>query len=251
MATNTQTGSQLVAALENVWNAIQANHPEIPDVVIITGSGRGNMSLVWGHYGHDFWVNGRFRVSPDGTVERDRKPELFVSGETLGVGAEKTLQTLLHEATHALAAVRGIKDTSRQNRYHNNRFRGLAEELGLEYAADRPHKVLGFSSVTITDETREAYSGVIEALDAAIALTMDLPEWARITGLGGTNPPTGGGWGVDGGDAGRVKRPTTRKPGGLIKATCSCGRNIRVARSTLNVAPITCGECGGDFTVDA
>ena len=31
------------------------------------------------------------------------------------------LDTLLHEAAHALAAARGIKDTSRQGRYHNKK----------------------------------------------------------------------------------------------------------------------------------
>ncbi|MFD1534873.1 hypothetical protein [Pseudonocardia aurantiaca] len=34
-----------------------------------------------------------------------------------------------HEkAAHALAHVRGIKDTSRQGRWHNARFKALAEE---------------------------------------------------------------------------------------------------------------------------
>jgi hypothetical protein len=41
------------------------------------------------------------------------------------------LDTELHEAAHGLAAARGIQDTSRQGRYRNARYRGLAEELGL------------------------------------------------------------------------------------------------------------------------
>jgi hypothetical protein len=39
---------------------------------------------------------------------------------------------MLHEAAHALAQVRGIKDTSRRGRWHNARFRALAEELRIE-----------------------------------------------------------------------------------------------------------------------
>jgi hypothetical protein len=35
----------------------------------------------------------------------------------------------VHEAAHGLANTRGVKDTSRQGRYHNKRFRALAEEL--------------------------------------------------------------------------------------------------------------------------
>jgi hypothetical protein len=36
------------------------------------------------------------------------------------------LGTLLHEAAHALADQRAIKDNSRQGRYHNARYRQLA-----------------------------------------------------------------------------------------------------------------------------
>jgi hypothetical protein len=42
-----------------------------------------------------------------------RKPELFVAGECLAEGPRQTLQTMLHEAVHALAHVRGVNDTSR------------------------------------------------------------------------------------------------------------------------------------------
>ncbi|WP_297495484.1 hypothetical protein [Pseudonocardia sp.] len=41
------------------------------------------------------------------------------------------LATLLHEAAHALAHVRGIKDSSRQGRWHNAKFKALSEELGI------------------------------------------------------------------------------------------------------------------------
>ena len=33
----------------------------------------------------------------------------------------------------------------------------------------------------------------------------------------------------------------------LIAAICPCGRSIRVAASTLAIAPITCQACDGDF----
>jgi len=49
-------------------------------------------------------------------------PEVFVGGEGLARGPAEVLGTLLHEAAHALADVRGIKDTSRQGRWHNARF---------------------------------------------------------------------------------------------------------------------------------
>lgn len=238
----TETGSQLVAALENVWHAIRSQHPEVPDVVIITGSGSGMLGLTWGHFWNKAWSNGRFIVDSNGVAERARKHELFVSGETLGVGAVKTLQTMLHEASHALAAARDVKDTSRQHRYHNRRFLEIARELGLDYRREAPDATQGFSSVEITDAARSTYADEIAALDEAIALSMELPEWARLLGgsLGGTS----------GGDAHGRKRPRDpqRKSTSLAKATCDCGRIIRVSKSVLDQAPITCGDCGSDFT---
>jgi hypothetical protein len=61
-------------------------------------------------------------------------------------GATHTLTTILHEATHALAHARGVKDTSRQGKYHNRRFMELAGELDLEWPPDaKAHPVSGFS----------------------------------------------------------------------------------------------------------
>jgi hypothetical protein len=54
---------------------------------------------------------------------------------------------MLREAIHALAYVRGVKDTSRGGKYHNKReFVALAGELGLAWPqGQRPHPVIGFS----------------------------------------------------------------------------------------------------------
>ena len=48
-----------------------------------------------------------------GTTTSDKLPEVFVGDEGLARGPADVLGTLLHEAAHALADVRGIKDTSR------------------------------------------------------------------------------------------------------------------------------------------
>jgi hypothetical protein len=34
-----QHGSRIIAALEHAWAAIQDQHPDVPDVVIVTGAG--------------------------------------------------------------------------------------------------------------------------------------------------------------------------------------------------------------------
>ena len=62
---------------------------------------------------------------------------MFVGGEGLAWGPADVLATFLHEAAHALAQVRGINDTSRQGRWHNARFKSVAEEVGIAVSKDR------------------------------------------------------------------------------------------------------------------
>jgi hypothetical protein len=88
-------------------------------------SGAVHIDAKWGHFGADHWVEGRPTEEGQGaaldfSVAR-RKPELFIAGECLAEGPRQTLQTMLHEAVHALAHVRGVKDTSRGGKYHNKR----------------------------------------------------------------------------------------------------------------------------------
>ena len=141
----------------------------------------------------------------------------MISGEGLRRTASDVLGTLLHEAAHALAHARGIKDTSRQGRYHNKHFKTLAEELGLITGHD-PR--IGWSASTITDVTRIAYARQLADLTQAMTL------WRH------SETATG---------------PTARRSSNFIAAICPCGRSIRVAASTLAEAPITCQACGGDF----
>jgi hypothetical protein len=53
-----------------------------------------------------------------------------VGGEGLARGPAHVLGTLLHEAAHALARVRGIKDTSRQGRWRIGRDRAVVWGIG-------------------------------------------------------------------------------------------------------------------------
>jgi hypothetical protein len=75
-------------------------------------------------------------------------------GEGLERGPEPVFATLLHEAAHALADAREIQDTSRQGRYHNLRFRALAEELGLVVT---PAPGIGWSATTLPAATAALY----------------------------------------------------------------------------------------------
>lgn len=130
--------SPIVAVLEATWAAIQTRHPEIPDVVLVLASGSVGMPrgvLRLGHFAAMRWHH-----THPGTGQQ--LPEVFVGGEGLARGPVAVLGTLLHEATHALAHVRGVQDCSRQGRYHNRRFQVLAAELGLKVRQVPGHRVV-------------------------------------------------------------------------------------------------------------
>lgn len=225
-------GSALVVALEAVRADIKRNVPELVDVVLITGSGLTGYGLKWGHFGRDRWRD---------AVGAGRRPEVFIGGETLAMGAEWTLQTMLHEIAHEVAMVRGIEDTSRGHRYHNKRFLALAEELGLEYPGDTPHGTIGWSSVVLTDEAKVRYSATLARLERAITLYLDNPFSGLVGGPGGSSPP--------GGDGGQVKGKPKGPSRNLMKFTCECDkpRTMRMAPSVYELGAPHCPLCESDF----
>ena len=115
--------------------------------------------------------------------------------------------------------MRGIKDTSRQGRWHNARFKSLAEELGIQVSKD---PWIGWSPTTLTEVTRTGYAATITTLGQALRLHR------------AAETPTGG-------------RTSITPP----SCVCDCGRRIRVAPTVLATGPISCGLCGSDFHTDA
>jgi len=198
--------SAVVAVLEDIWAMIRARHGQVPPVVIIIASGTERKQAVWGYHAPGRWH-----------VNHEQRAEIMISGEGLRREPADVLGVLLHEAAHALADVRGIKDTSRQGRYHNTKYKTLAEELGL---AVQSHPAIGWSLTTVPGPTIEAYKDQLVALQDAMTM-----------------------WRTD-----ETSTSTTRRSSNLIAATCCCGRTIRAAASTLAEAPIMCTACGEPFT---
>jgi hypothetical protein len=253
----TASGSSLITALEATWATIRTRNPDLPEVVFITGTGlqhasASSVDAKWGHFGAQRWVAGHPQpatpfvpeAGQDGKlqVQADRKPELFVAGECFAEGAEHTLTTILHEAAHALAHVRGVKDTSRQGKYHNRRYLELAAELGLEWPTGaKAHPVNGFSEVQLT---RQVYATTIGDLDAAITLHLDTFRRLGLAGQGQPDPRTDGedqGDGEAEGDGGKTFNRS--------KLVCDCypERSIRVSPRQAARGPILCGICDGEF----
>ncbi len=167
-------------------------------------------------------------------------PEVFVGGEGLALGAVDVLGTLLHEATHALAHVRGIQDTSRQGRYHSRKFRDLAEEMGL-FVAEAPG--IGWSDTFVPEATRTDYADILDALTAAIRIHRRAEGTLTATAPGDENGTAA--TGPTGGTSGTASGAGSRNG---AAARCGCGRRIRVTASVLALGPITCGICGQPFT---
>ncbi len=239
-----QPGSEIVKALEALWTSIRKRNSELPDVVIITGSAISN-GMAWAHFWRERWED---------RTDATKRPEMFISGERLACGAELTLQSMLHEAAHALAFIRDEQDTSRQGRYHNKIFVRMAEELGLEYPHSGPDSTIGFSAVTIKAETLVLYKAEIEKLDAAIKIYLNDPMFLGLAGVGvGTNGTVTVTTGTGGDGTPRIAKRGTFKPTtpsrNNVKYVCDCDkpRVLRMAPSTFEQAAIICGACEKDF----
>lgn len=195
--------SVVTAELERAGAAIRRRHPDFPNVVMTIAGSRRKL----GHYSHNRWTKSGSDVA-----------ELFVAGEHLKAGATAVLATLLHESAHGLASARQIQDTSRDGRYHNRRYRLLAEEVGLDVQKDGSR---GWTGTSITPTTIDAYATTLGRLEKALDL------WRK------GDPPA---------------KPPTRT---LMLAICPCERRIRVAPNTFQLGPITCGICQQPFSATA
>ena len=224
------TGSAVVKLLERVHARIRQNHPEVPEVVMITGAGIGFGGGKWGHFRPQGWTTGETSIH-----------EMFMAGETLAKGARQVLQTMIHESAHALAEHRGEKDTSRQGRWHNKVFLKTAQELGLEYRHESADKALGFSQVTLTDETVDEYRALLDELDREICLMVRLPGW-----LGGSSE---GDENEGGHTMGKAPSTGTSSNSNNVKLTCECEEPniIRASKKVAAKMVVNCGDCDALF----
>jgi hypothetical protein len=144
----------LVAALGGAWAAIRAHHHDVPPVMLVlgTGSPRRATRCKLGHFAPALWLPvhegepAEPQAEPHAVDQGDLMDQLaasaqrmvrqamllsweaaaslsevLITADGLAGSAADVMGTLVHEAAHAVAFQRGIKDTSRQGRYHNVR----------------------------------------------------------------------------------------------------------------------------------
>jgi hypothetical protein len=222
--------SSVVRACEEAWAAIRSHHDELPEAVMVLGTGVERGRLV--KLGH--WWAGRW------TADGEPRGEVLLAGEALHLKPEEVFEVLLHEAAHGLNAARGIKDASRGGRYHNARFGAAAQEVGLVASAMPPY---GLARTSLTPEARERYGASIERLDGVMRI-------ARQIERGVTAGDTEGA-GVEGRSGGEQVGDGRSRGKGRALAMCGCGRKLRVAPTVLAAGPIVCGLCEAEFTSGA
>lgn len=225
------TASALVRACEDAWADIQSHHPELPPAVIVLGTGVERGRLV--KLGH--WWGGRWLA--DGEV----RGEVLLAGEALHLAPSEVFEVLLHEAAHGLNAARGIKDTSRGGRYHNQRFAATAREVLLTVKALPPY---GLARTVLSDNASARYENTIARLSEAMRIVRQLE---RNVGIGIEEGQGGVGGRLDG--AGRAG--DDNRPRGPLTATCECGRRLRMAPGVFAAGPVLCGRCGAEFNAPA
>ena len=149
---------------------------EIARVVAAEHGIEGRISIVLGASGvtRSGQKHGHFAAKSWEDSEGNDIHEILLSGESLKRGPVATIGTLIHELAHAYCHENEIKDTSDSGRWHNKKFKAVAEDMGL--AIERADRI-GFSVTTVPEPTQEKYKQAIEDLGGAIQ------AWRRGPGL--------------------------------------------------------------------
>jgi hypothetical protein len=144
--------------------------------------------------------------------------DVYVTTAGLASGATDVLTTLRHEAAHAIARQRGIKDTSRQGRYHNKRFKAIGDELGLVVSCDPP---VGWSATTLPASVAATYAETVAPLADALNAYRECEPFGPASGP-------------------RKRRDYTLE--------CVCGRRTRDRAKSFSAVAFVCSACSVSST---
>ncbi len=166
---------------------------------------------------------GHFSTRPDTWVSATGNSfEINIGAGTISRPIEEVVATLLHEACHYWACVKGIKDTSRGNSYHNKRFKEIAETHGLVV---EHHPKYGW---TITHPSDDLLTFILENDLTDILIN-------RNEGYGIAVPGTGA-------HSNGVTPALPPKKSNSRKYICPCCGNSVRATKLVNIACMDCRE---------
>lgn len=118
---------------------------ELPEPAITIQTSGKRLSMGWCSV-NETWFDQEGKI---------KKYELNISAEYLNIEFLETMDTMLHEMVHLYCAINGIKDTSRNNTYHNKKFKEECLKRGFYFPDEKPDKKYGWAFPKITEETRK------------------------------------------------------------------------------------------------
>lgn len=213
--------SGITKTLEYAWSAVQKVHPEVRDAVLVVymhpkGDRRG-------HWAPESWTVTAEELAGDGETVRteDRIDEVHLSSHVLSQGGRSIMETVVHEAVHSAARSRGIKDVSRQGRWHNKKFAIMADEFGLQVQRD---KKVGHRTPDLTEEAVAIYQ------EAIMWLNDETGSLFQTMNLAAAKP---------------------KNAANTVKLVCPvCKRYFRIGRKQLEYGAINCDPCGVEFEAE-
>ena len=200
--------SRAVSQLEHIYNSLNADFfaGELPTPIITVQSKPGTM--------------GHCSVSKIWQRKEDKTYELNIAAEVLNYPIEETLDTMLHEMVHLYCRQHDIKEVSRGGKYHNKRFKAIAEEHGLTCV---PCGQYGW--YTTPGDYVVVYA-LNKGWNDILLGRISLPPAMRTGATGTAQPGT-----APGGE----KRPSSTR-----KLICpKCSQSVRATRKV----NILCGDC--------
>ena len=200
--------SRAVSQLEHIYNSLNADFfaGELPTPIITVQSKPGTM--------------GHCSVSKIWQRKDDKTYELNIAAEVLNYPIEETLDTMLHEMVHLYCRQHDIKEVSRGGKYHNKRFKAIAEEHGLTCV---PCGQYGWNTTPGDNLVEYALN---KGWNEILLGRNTLPPAMRTGATGTAQPGTAPGGG---------KRPSSTR-----KLICpKCSQSVRATRKV----NILCGDC--------
>jgi hypothetical protein len=236
----TETYLRQIAVLSNVLleaarrcaDVLPGLYEVLQDNVVVTSGGTAKWALGW--FQQAAWRHGERRLD-----------EVFVNADRSRahpgmMSAEDVLVTLLHEGCHVYAQANGIRDTSRDGRYHNRRFGELAVAIGLTVV---PDPVIGHETPGLAASAYVKYADLLAELEDGLVLTRE-----RVT------VPKSSGGAVDGDIAISTSSLTgVANSSKYVFACCRCAGargnriTIRIARGSWRPQTIRCSACDAWF----